>query len=92
MRVVPEPTHSSPSGSSSLIDLALISDASKLSSCSVIPPLSTSDHNGLHLEMKWKNVTLQGTNREKFGGSYKHADFEAANTMLESVDWMELLV
>ena len=54
VQVVPEPTHSNPNGSSSLIDLALVSNTSKLPSCAVIPPLSTSDHNGLHLELKRK--------------------------------------
>ena len=90
MQVVPEPTHSSPNGSSSLIDLALVSDVSKLSSCIVIPPLSTSDHNGLQLELKWKKGNPIRNKPRKIW-RYKFADFEAANTMLETVNWTELL-
>ena len=90
VQVVSEPTHLSPNGNSSLVDLALISDPSKLSSCAVIPPLGTSDHNGLHLKLKWKK-TNPIRNKQRKVWRYKHADFEAANTMLESVDWSELL-
>ena len=50
-QVVQSATHHSPSGSSSLIDLVFISNVSQLGSCSVIPSLATSDHNGLQLEI-----------------------------------------
>ena len=43
-QVVTEPTHTSPLGNSSLIDLVMISNPSLLSSCTVIPPLGSSDH------------------------------------------------
>ena len=33
--------------------LALLSPPSQLIECSVIPPLSNSDHDGIHLIMKW---------------------------------------
>ena len=45
IQVVPEPTHTSPSGSTSLIDLVMISNLSMLSSCIVTSPLGSSDHN-----------------------------------------------
>ena len=43
---VPAPTHISPSGGATLIDLALISKPSGLLNCSVCPPLAYSDHKG----------------------------------------------
>ena len=44
MRVAP--THISPSGGATLIDLALIYEPSSLLDCSVCPPLANSDHKG----------------------------------------------
>ena len=46
-------THVSPNGSKSLIDLALLADVSQLLNCSTIPPLSSSDHLGVSLSVKW---------------------------------------
>ena len=50
-QVVHTPTHSKPNGEPSLIDLALLSDTSQLGTCSTIPPLGTSDHNGRLLQL-----------------------------------------
>ena len=50
-QVVQSATHS-PIGTPSLIDLVFISNVSQLGSCSVMPPLATSDHNGIHLVIK----------------------------------------
>ena len=87
---MPEPTRTSPSGTTSLIDLALISNLSMLSSCSVIPPLSTSDHKGVKLSLKWRTCNRRRTKRRKVW-RYKQADFESANFILSSVDWANLL-
>jgi len=54
VQVVPSFTHVSPNGSTSLIDLALLSDISCLQSCTTLPPLSSSDHLGVSLGIKWK--------------------------------------
>ena len=51
-QVVPQPTHISPSGRASLIDLVLLSSPSQLVSCNVIPPLGNSDHYGINLTIK----------------------------------------
>ena len=51
-QVVPSFTHVSPDGSTSLIDLALLSDADHLQSCTTTTPLSSSDHLGLSLNIK----------------------------------------
>lgn len=54
VQVVTEPTHINHTGHPSPIDLVLISNPSTLSSCSVIPPLASSDHIEIHLSMNWK--------------------------------------
>ena len=48
-QVVPEATHVTPKGTSTLIDLALASAPSLLHDCEVIPPIWNSDHNGFRL-------------------------------------------
>ena len=48
-QVVPSYTRAHPSGTNSLIDLALLSDLSKLSHCEIISPLGSSDHYGITL-------------------------------------------
>ena len=52
-QVVPQPTRSPLSGSSTLIDLVLVSSPTSLSSCEVIPPLANSDHDGVEIWLKW---------------------------------------
>ena len=52
-QVVPSFTDVCPNGSKSLIDLALLADVSQLLNCSTIPPLSSSDHLGVSLSVKW---------------------------------------
>ena len=48
-QIVKDFTHFNPSGSHFIIGLVFISSPALLISCSTIPPLSTSDHQGLHL-------------------------------------------
>ena len=55
-QVVSSPTHVSHNGKETLIDLALISSSSKLKECSVIPPLSNSDHDGIHLALRMLSI------------------------------------
>ena len=52
MQAVREAT---PTGKETMLDLALISQMSKLNCCEVIPPLANSDHNGLILQWTWKS-------------------------------------
>ena len=89
LQVVPEPTHISPLGSS-VIDLALIYDPSKLLSCSVVPPLGASDHNGVQLSIKWRTSNHVGTKKRKIW-KYNLTDFKTANSHLESFDCTSLL-
>ena len=53
-QVVPSHSHVSPNGNVSLIDLALLSDIKYLQFCTTVPPLSTSDHLGVSLALKWE--------------------------------------
>ena len=89
-QVVSEPTHTSPQGNASLIDLALISDASKLISCSVVPPLGTSDHNGMQLSLKWRSTNHMKAAKRKIW-QYGLADFETANSLQEATDFAALI-
>ena len=56
--IVPLFTHMSPTGSSSLIDLALLSEAllSPLQSCTTLPPLASSDHLGVSVSINLKPI------------------------------------
>ena len=56
-QVVSSYTHVSPTGNTSLIDLALISNTSKVSQCQTISPLCNSDHVGVELDIKVKNTS-----------------------------------
>ena len=51
-------THVCPTGNTSLIDLALISNTSKVSQCQTISPLCNSDHLGVELDIKVKNISM----------------------------------
>ena len=55
-QVVDTPTHFSPNGQSTLIDLVFVSNLDSLSNCSVIPQLSNSDHVGLMVTLKHQHV------------------------------------
>ena len=48
-QIVPTHTHFSHSGTPSLIDLAFLSNPNQLVSCSVISPLTNSDHMGVSI-------------------------------------------
>ena len=87
---VQEDTHTSLQGNTSLIDLALVYETSLLSSCDVIPPLGTSDHNGTQCSLKWKSNNPFKANPRKVW-QYKLADFDTANDLLDPIDWDNLL-
>ena len=86
-QVVPQPTHISPSGRASLIDLVLLSSPSQLVSCNVIPPLGNSDHNGINLTIKCFQNTPPVKSRKRTIWRYSHADFDKANRLINATDW-----
>ena len=90
LQVVEEPTRVASCGTASLIDLVLMSNPSSLQHCSVIPPLSNSDHNGVELSIKWKSGNPKL--RPQTIWKYSLADFSRANDEIEHVDWDTLLL
>ena len=88
-QVVREPTRLATSGTATLIDLALMSNPSSLEVCSVIPPLSNSDHNGVSLTIKWKTANRKSRHRKIW--KYLQADFQRACELIDATDWNTLL-
>ena len=76
-QIVTSPTHVSPSGISSLIDLALVSDATVVHEYSTIPPIANSDHNGIKLQLNWK-LRTKHTSSPRLAWYYNNADFKEA--------------
>ena len=89
-QVVDSPTHFSPAGQPSLIDLVFVSDLHCLSTCSIIPQLATSDHLGLMVTLKHHHQPAVPTRRRRVW-QYKHADFERANDLLCDIDLDDVL-
>ena len=89
-QVVESPTHFSPNGHSSLIDLVFVSNLNSFSQCVVIPQLANSDHLGLMVTMKQDHSPSIPTPRRRVW-RYKHADFEKANELLCDLDLENIL-
>jgi len=84
-QVVDTPTHFSPNGRSTLIDLVFVPNLHSFSNCSVIPQLSNSNHLGLMVTLKHQyvapiSIPCRSVRR------YKHADFDRANELLCDMD------
>ena len=90
-QVVSEPTHITNS-SATLIDLIFASSPFQVESCSTIPPLANSDHNGLQLTISVKSSkrAVKGVPRRIW--KYSLADFDSMADYLESIDWNLVLV
>ena len=88
VQVVPSFTHVSPNGSTSLIDLALLSDKKN---CTTLPPLSSSDHLGVSLAIKWKTPTKPTYSESQRVWIYKDADFLKARELIQATNWNSLL-
>ena len=91
-QVVSSYTHVSPTGNTSLIDLALISNTSKVSQCQTISPLCNSDHLGVELDIKVKNTSTCQISGTRTVWLYDHADFRKANNLISATDWKGLYV
>ena len=62
-------------------------------SCTVIPPLDNSDHNGLLTRLLWRSSSSHNCPNHSKGHTvwlYRHADWARAGELLESVDWESL--
>ena len=84
-QVVDTPTHFSPNGRSTLIDLVFVSNLHSFSNCSVILQLSNSDHLGLMVTLKHQYVAPISIPCCRVW-RYKHADFDRANELLCDMD------
>ena len=76
-QVVTSHTHVSPAGTQSLIDLALLLNTEHLQYCTTIPPLSTSDHLGISLGLRWKSLAANPCKSRKIW-LYKDGDYTRA--------------
>ncbi len=83
-QVVEDHTHISPTGNTSLIDLALVSNLPQLQKYSIVPPLANSDHLGLDLTMKWRRIRRPAT---RVVWKYAQADFTKASTQIDVTNW-----
>ena len=84
-QVVQEPTRMALCGTATLIDLALMSNPSSLYKCSVTPPLSNSDHNGIELQIRWRCASQKSCPRSIW--KYSLADYGRACAKIEDFDW-----
>ena len=90
-QIVSSPTRISSSSNSSLIDLAMVSNTDHLNQCTLIPPLSTSDHLGLSITLKWK-VHRATASKSRKVWLYKHGNFELACRLINETDWDSILI
>ena len=79
-----------PSGTPTLIDIAMLSDIDHLKSCTTVPSLSTSDHLGVSLTLTLKSYTASVV-KSRSVWLYKDADFNRACELIEETDWDSLL-
>ena len=90
-QVVKDPTHHSPSGHSSIIDLILVSDLQNVRECTVMPPLANSDHNSVFLQVKMKGTKDKVKSTHRCYWRYDLADLDKARERIEDTDWNTLL-
>ena len=87
-QVVQEPTRVIDNRPATLIDLALLWNPSCCEECSIIPPLSNCDRNGVSLMLKWGIVKkYQSCKVQK----YSQANFDEACALIDSTDWDTIL-
>ena len=93
-QVVTEPTRTHHNGSTGLIDLVFVSNSVLIDFCHVIPPLSNSDHKSISVQCKWKSTSKHNCVNHSKGRVVwfnNQADWEMAHTLIDIVDWYELL-
>ena len=85
-QVVNDITHIHHNGTTSTIDLVLMSNPSQLTQCNTIPPLANSDHNGILLLTSWKAAGGPSYRRRTIW-RYNHANWEGACELINDFDW-----
>ena len=80
-------THTSPSGNSTLIDLVpFVPPSTEVESCSVVPPIGNSDHNGIMRFLKQKSSSRDPNNSKRLVWRYAQANWPFANSLLFKLD------
>ena len=90
-QVVKDPTRYSPSGHSSIIDLALVSDLQNISECTIMPTLANSDHNSVILQVKMRGTKEKAKSSHRCYWRYDLTDFDKAQERIKDTDWNTLL-
>ncbi len=91
-QIVSHPTHFSPSGSPSLIDLVLISPSFSPSSCNILPPISNSDHRSILFSLPVSPVSSPSSSSPyRRVWLYESADFSITSNFLSNIPWSSIL-
>ena len=77
--------------SATTIDLMLASSSESVMSCETVPPLGTSDHNGILTDISLRTPSAAPQVSRKVW-RYKYADFERAQEMLSQIDYNSVVV
>ena len=80
------PTHFSPNGDSSLLDLILTSNSDIFRSLNTFPPLGKSDHAVVHCVLAYRPSRSSPGRLRRISG-FDKADFAQVNHLLLSADW-----
>ena len=73
------------------IYLALVSNLPQLHKCSIVPPLANSDHSGLEMSTKWRNIRRPATSSKRVVWKYAQVDFGKACSLIEGTNWDALV-
>ena len=85
-QVVNETTHFRHDGGSAIIDLVFTSEPENLTSCCTIPPLGSSDHQGIMVRFRKKKDVCLTQGRGGTIWRYNHADWERANQKISDMN------
>ena len=91
-QIVSHPTHFSPSGSPSLIDLVFTSPSFSPSSCNILPPISNSDHRAILFCLPASQVPSPSSSSSfRRVWLYESADFSITSNFLSNIPWSSIL-
>ena len=85
-QIITEPTHIHHNHSYSIIDVVFVSNPLLVNSCSIISPLSSSDHNGILINMRWRSSASYNCPNNSKGRTiwlYDHADWNKAIKLID---------
>ena len=88
---VQHPTHFTPSGQESTINLCFLSQPGSLVNCSTTPPLGNSDHKSLTVVLKCAYSHSKILKICKIIWNYKEADKKLMCDMMHNTNWNALI-